>query len=86
MGSHNCGHYGSFVKNIENEKWYWMDDAFVQSAQECDIVTKSAFILYYVLLYLFPSKMSNCLIYFKLYYPYSYPRTSSLKTKGILWI
>ncbi|CAD8064849.1 unnamed protein product [Paramecium sonneborni] len=41
------GHYNSFIKNLEDQKWYCYDDSQVTEMQLQDIVTENAYVLCY---------------------------------------
>ncbi len=43
------GHYYSYVKSMEDEKWYCMDDDSVTLMDEADIVSSNAYMLFYQL-------------------------------------
>ena len=46
-GSMGFGHYIAFAKNHLNKKWYEFDDSHVSSKTENDLVTSSAYVLFY---------------------------------------
>lgn len=48
-GSLTSGHYTTYAKNIDDEKWYSFDDKYLSKLNHTnDIVTKNAYILVYV--------------------------------------
>lgn len=49
IGGMGGGHYYSYVKSITDEKWYCMDDDSVTLLDENDIVSQSAYMLFYQL-------------------------------------
>jgi ubiquitin carboxyl-terminal hydrolase 4/11/15 len=47
FGSINFGHYTAYAKNCFNNKWYDFDDSHVSEMNGKDIVTTSAYVLFY---------------------------------------
>jgi ubiquitin C-terminal hydrolase len=47
VGNSGFGHYFSYAKNPINEKWYKFDDASVTNLPQKEIVTPSAYVLFY---------------------------------------
>ena len=47
MGSLNGGHYTAFAQNFENSNWYHFDDANTTQIEEKDLLTHSAYLLFY---------------------------------------
>ena len=47
IGSHISGHYYSYCKNINNDKWYEFNDTNVSSIKKEDIITKNAYICFF---------------------------------------
>ena len=41
------GHYTATVKNERTQEWLYYDDSSVKPYAECDVVTRSAYILFY---------------------------------------
>lgn len=46
-GSLNTGHYTSFCRNANNNKWYLFDDELVREVEEESLVDANAYILLY---------------------------------------
>jgi len=46
-GSVNFGHYTANCKNWKDGKWYNFNDSFVSEVSEKDIVSRSAYLLFY---------------------------------------
>jgi len=46
-GSTSGGHYTAFVKNDKDGKWYDCNDSFVSEVSENNIITSSAYLLFY---------------------------------------
>jgi ubiquitin C-terminal hydrolase len=49
MGSIDGGHYYSYVKSLEDSKWYNMNDSHVSSIDEKNIINQNAYVLFYKL-------------------------------------
>ena len=47
FGSLNGGHYTATCRNHESNEWYYFNDSLVSHAIQTDIVSKSAYILFY---------------------------------------
>ena len=47
FGSLNGGHYTATCKNVENQEWFYFNDSQVSHARQTDIVSTSAYILFY---------------------------------------
>jgi len=47
FGSMGFGHYTAYAKNFFNQKWYDFDDSHVTEMNGRDIVTTSAYVLFY---------------------------------------
>ena len=47
FGSLNGGHYTAFAKNPYYQKWFNFDDSDVSRADESEVVTKAAYVLFY---------------------------------------
>lgn len=47
IGNLNSGHYYAYCKNSENEKWYNFNDSNVREINESEIVSDSAYCLFY---------------------------------------
>ena len=41
------GHYTATVKNERTQEWLYYDDSSVKPYAECDVVTRSSYILFY---------------------------------------
>ncbi|KAJ8245506.1 hypothetical protein GJAV_G00271450 [Gymnothorax javanicus] len=46
-GGMGGGHYTAFAKNKDDDKWYYFDDSSVSPANEDQIVSKAAYVLFY---------------------------------------
>ncbi|KAJ8401395.1 hypothetical protein AAFF_G00386260 [Aldrovandia affinis] len=46
-GGMGGGHYTAFAKNKDDGKWYYFDDSSVSSANQDQIVSKAAYVLFY---------------------------------------
>ncbi|XP_036374081.1 ubiquitin carboxyl-terminal hydrolase 15-like isoform X2 [Megalops cyprinoides] len=46
-GGMGGGHYTAFAKNKDDDKWYYFDDSSVSPANEEQIVSKAAYVLFY---------------------------------------
>ncbi|XP_023647199.2 ubiquitin carboxyl-terminal hydrolase 15 isoform X2 [Paramormyrops kingsleyae] len=46
-GGMGGGHYTAFAKNKDDHKWYYFDDSSVSPANEDQIVSKAAYVLFY---------------------------------------
>ncbi|XP_075751718.1 ubiquitin carboxyl-terminal hydrolase 15 isoform X4 [Rhipicephalus microplus] len=47
-GGLGAGHYTAYAKNKETHKWYHFDDSSVSSATEDNVVSKAAYVLFYM--------------------------------------
>ena len=47
FGTMGGGHYTATVKNERTQEWLYYDDSHVKPYAECDVVTRSAYILFY---------------------------------------
>ncbi|XP_037049322.1 ubiquitin carboxyl-terminal hydrolase 15-like [Bradysia coprophila] len=47
-GSLGGGHYSAYAKNSETSKWYYFNDSSVSESDEKDVVSKQAYVLYYL--------------------------------------
>lgn len=47
FGTMGGGHYTATVKNERTHEWLYYDDSSVKPYAECDVVTRSAYILFY---------------------------------------
>lgn len=47
-GSLGGGHYTAYAKNSETNRWYYFNDSSVSEAEEKDVVSKQAYVLYYL--------------------------------------
>lgn len=47
MGSIDGGHYYSYVKSLEDSKWYNMNDSHVSPIDEKNVVNNNAYVLFY---------------------------------------
>jgi ubiquitin carboxyl-terminal hydrolase 8 len=49
IGGMNGGHYYSFVKSLENNKWYCLDDdEITEINNESDVISQHAYMLFYI--------------------------------------
>ena len=49
FGGLGGGHYTAFAKNCRNKRWYNFDDSSVSAQAETNLVSKSAYVLFYQL-------------------------------------
>ena len=49
IGDYCGGHYYSYVKSLEDNNWYNIDDTNISKLEENELVTKNAYILFYKL-------------------------------------
>jgi ubiquitin C-terminal hydrolase len=47
IGDYNGGHYYSYVKSLEDNNWYNIDDTNIYKLEENELITKNAYILFY---------------------------------------
>jgi ubiquitin C-terminal hydrolase len=47
IGDYNGGHYYSYVKSLEDNNWYNIDDTNISKLEENELITKNAYILFY---------------------------------------
>ena len=47
FGTMGGGHYTATVKNQRTQEWLYYDDSSVKPYAECDVVSRSAYILFY---------------------------------------
>ena len=48
IGGMNGGHYTAFCKNMTDDSWYNFDDTIVRKISERDVVSSSAYVLFYL--------------------------------------
>ncbi|XP_022252352.1 ubiquitin carboxyl-terminal hydrolase 15-like isoform X2 [Limulus polyphemus] len=48
FGGMGGGHYTAYAKNKETQQWYYFDDSSVSSASEENVVSKAAYVLFYL--------------------------------------
>ena len=47
-GTLDCGHYNCYIKNFNNDKWYFINDSYTEEVTNTsDIINKEAYILIY---------------------------------------
>lgn len=46
-GGLGAGHYNAYAKNFINKNWYLFDDSSVNPVSEHNVMTKSAYVLFY---------------------------------------
>tara|TARA_B100000530_G_scaffold333738_1_gene282291 strand:- start:54 stop:1061 length:1008 start_codon:yes stop_codon:yes gene_type:complete len=49
IGDINCGHYYSFTKSLNDNKWYAFNDEHIQVINEDQLITNNAYCLFYIL-------------------------------------
>lgn len=49
FGGLGGGHYTAFARNCQNGRWYNFDDSSVSAVGESNLVSKSAYVLFYQL-------------------------------------
>jgi len=48
FGGMGGGHYTAYAKNKDDSKWYYFDDSAVTLSSESEVVTKAAYVLFYL--------------------------------------
>lgn len=48
VGRHDCGHYTALVRQQNSDIWHKYNDSDVSVVRHCDIVTKNAYVLFYI--------------------------------------